>query len=140
VHIQSLNHIRPIFQTGSKNGQPVLIDTEAIDVYSADAHAILVEIRAVAGAQLCLALPAGMDSEESADIAEIFQKARTRMMIATKLDQTRRVGNIVAAAACGLALTEAGISSNIVGGLKRLTPEYLSSRLLHQGDPVYVGE
>ncbi|WP_264801914.1 P-loop NTPase family protein [Acetobacter nitrogenifigens] len=122
-----------------KDGQPVLIDTEALDVYGADAHAILVEIRAIARAQLCLTLPAGMDAEESADIAEIFQKARTKMMIATKFDQSRRVGNIVAAAACGLALTEAGVGSNIVEGLRRLTPEYLSSRLLHQGDPAMLG-
>ncbi|NHO33841.1 flagellar biosynthesis protein FlhF [Acetobacter fallax] len=118
-----------------RNGQPVLIDTASADPYAADTLAILTELTSATRAQLCLTLPAGYDTEESADIAEIFSKARTRMMIATRLDQARRVGNVITAAACGLVLTEAGISNATAGGLVRLTPRMLASRLAYQGDP-----
>ncbi len=118
-----------------RNGQPVLIDTAGTDPYAGDTHAVLTELTSSTRAQLCLTLPAGYDTEESADIAEIFCKARTRMMIATRLDQARRVGNVVTAAACGLVLTEAGISDATAGGLTRLTPRLLASRLAAQGDP-----
>ncbi|GBR01195.1 flagellar biosynthesis protein FlhF [Acetobacter oeni] len=118
-----------------RNGQPVLIDTASVNPYSADTHAVLTELTSSTRAQLCLTVPAGHDTEESADIAEIFGKARTRMMIATRMDQARRIGNVVTAAACGLVLTEAGISDATVGGLVRLTPRILASRLAKRGDP-----
>ncbi|MBV1835607.1 hypothetical protein [Acetobacter estunensis] len=112
-----------------QNGQPVLIDTAAVDPYDPETHAVLLELVAATRAQLCLTLPAAHDTEETADIAEVFCKANTHMMIATRLDQARRIGNILTAAACGLVLTEAGISDAVAGGLVRLTPQRLAQRL-----------
>lgn len=119
-----------------KNGQPVLIDTAATDPYALETHAVLTELTSATRAQICLTLPAGYDTEESADIAEIFSKAGTRMMIPTRMDQSRRVGNILTAAACGLVLTEGGISDTAPDGLVRLSAELLAERLSRQGDPV----
>lgn len=123
-----------------QQGQPVLIDTPAINPYTFDTHAILTELVTLTQATLCLTLPAGHDTEETADIAEIFSKAQTRLMIATKFDQARRIGNIVTAAACGLSLTEAGVSDAAAGGLARLTPRLLAARLLSRSDPPVMKE
>lgn len=116
-----------------KMGQPVLIDTAPVDLCDQDAMAVLVELKAATKAQLCVALPAGYDSEETADLAEFFCKSGANMMIATRLDQARRIGNIVTAAACGLVITEAGISDSGTGGLIQLTADRLAAGLLKKG-------
>jgi hypothetical protein len=51
------------------------------------------------------------------------------MLVATRLDQSRRLGGILAAAAAGLALTEAGIGAGAADGLMTFTPTLLSERL-----------
>ena len=55
------------------------------------------------------------------------------MLVATRLDQSRRLGGILAAAATGLALTEAGIGPGAADGLTAFTPAFLAERLVPPG-------
>lgn len=111
-------------------GQPVLCDLPGICVYSALSMSKMLQMVDILGADLSLVLPAGLDTEESADIGEMFVECGATTMIASKMDQAGRVGGIIAAAACGLTLTYGSCSSNIVGGLVSLTPNVLARRLL----------
>jgi flagellar biosynthesis protein FlhF len=53
------------------------------------------------------------------------------MLVATRLDVTRRLGAVLAAAhAGGLALSEAGIGPGAADGLVPMTPGLLAERLL----------
>ncbi len=74
-------------------------------------------------------LPAGLDAGEAADLAAAHAGAGARLLVATRLDVTRRLGGVLAAAAAGLALTEAGIGPSAADGLTKLTPEMLAYRL-----------
>src|SRR6185312_7162795 len=67
----------------------------------------------------------------AADLAAAFAAAGATMLVATRLDVTRRLGAVLAAAhAGGLALAEAGIGPGAADGLVPMTPGLLAERLL----------
>jgi flagellar biosynthesis protein FlhF len=116
---------------------PVLIDTPGLDPFDPPQREELRALSATAGATVALVLPAGMDAEESADLAAAFAEAGATLLIATRMDLARRLGNVLAAAVAGrLALAEAGIGPGAADGLTALTPDFLAERLLAARAPV----
>ncbi len=112
-----------------QDGAPVLIDTTGIDPFSAAAQAGIAGLAAAAGATTALVLPAGLDPHEAADVAATFSAAGATRLIATRLDVARRFGSVLAAAAAGLTLTEAGVGPGAADGLRPLTPGFLAGLL-----------
>lgn len=108
---------------------PVLIDTQGLDPFDPPAREELLALAATAGAVTALALPAGLDPSEARELAEAFAEAGATLLIATRLDLSRRLGGVLAAASARLTLTEAGIGPGAADGLRPLTPEFLASRL-----------
>jgi len=114
-------------------GQPALIDGFGADPFDeAQARRLMAFIQA-SGAAPVLVLPAGLDAEESAELARAFHALGARHMVATRLDIARRLGGVVAAAAEGLALAEAGTGAQVPEGLSVLTPAWLAARLMGEG-------
>lgn len=111
-------------------GQPALVDMPGCDPFDAAAarrHAALTD--AVRGAAV-LVLPAGLDAEEAAETARAFHLLGCRHLLPTRLDATRRLGGVLAAAAAAdLALTEAGTGQDVATGLTRLDAEWLAQRM-----------
>ena len=111
-------------------GQAALVDGFGCDPFDpVQAERLLRLIRA-AEAKPILVLPAGLDAEESAELARAFRALGARHLLPTRLDAARRLGGVLAAAAAGLALTEAGIGPHAAGGLEAITPSNLAARLL----------
>ena len=113
-----------------QDGAPVLIDTPGLDSFNPADMQELTGMAAAASATMALVMPAGLDPAEASDIAKGFAQAGATMLIATRLDLSRRLGGVLAAASCGLALTEAGIGPGAADGLCPLTPAFLAGRLL----------
>ncbi len=110
-------------------GQPVLIDTAGCDPFdSAQATEVHALARAVE-AEMVLVLPAGLDVCDSAELAQAFGALGARHMLPTRLDLSRRLGGVLAAAACGLALTDAGVGPGAADGLAPISPEWLAACL-----------
>ena len=84
---------------------------------------------------MALVLPAGLDPGEAADLACAYATAGARLLVVTRLDLARRLGGVLAAAAAGLVLTEAGIGPGAVDGMLPITPEWLAARLLTGSRP-----
>lgn len=110
-------------------GQPAFLDGFGCDPFDAAQAERLHRLIEAAGATPVLVLPGGLDAEESADLARAFHLLGARHMIATRLDSARRLGGVLAAAAAGLALTEAGIGPQVARGLHPLSAEWLAARL-----------
>lgn len=110
-------------------GAPILIDSPGLNPFEPADRDYLVQTRSVAKADVALVLPAGLDPAEAADTAAGFKELGASFLVATRLDQSRRLGGLLAAAATGLALTDAGIGSGIVDGLQSITPCFLAERL-----------
>jgi flagellar biosynthesis protein FlhF len=111
-------------------GGPVLIDSAGIDPFSASAQAGIAGLSTTALATTALVLPAGLDANEAADAAAAFKAAGASLLVATRLDTARRMGGVLAAAAAGLMLTEAGVGPGAADGLLPMTPASLAARLV----------
>ena len=116
-------------------GTPVLIDTASLDPFDSAERDALATLAQAAGAAVALALPAGLDPAEAADLGAAFADAGAGLLVATRLDQARRLGGILTAAQSGaLPLAEAGIAPGAAAeGLVPLTPVLLARRLLGAG-------
>ncbi|MBC7799737.1 MAG: GTP-binding protein [Gemmatimonadaceae bacterium] len=108
---------------------PVLIDTAGLDPFDPVDRDGLMSLMEVAGALTALVLPAGLDPAEAEELAGAFGEAGASLLIATRLDLCRRMGGVLAAAATGLSLTEAGTGPAAADGLVPLTPDFLAGRL-----------
>lgn len=110
-------------------GQMALVDGFGCDPFDeAQAERLHHLIRA-ADALPVLVLPAGLDAEESAELARAFHRLGARHLLPTRLDLARRLGGVLSAACTGLALTEAGIGPQVAHGLQPLSPAWLATRL-----------
>lgn len=115
-------------------GQPVLVDTGGCDPFAPEEARHLLALARAAEAEIALVLPAGLDPAEAAEIARGFALLGARHLVATRLDQSRRLGGVLAAAqAGGLALAAAGTGPGAADGLAGLTPDWLAARLLGDG-------
>lgn len=123
-------------------GRLVLIDTLGHSPYDGDGLREIGEWIEAANAKGVLVMPAGGDPIESAEVAMTYAHAGAQRMIATKLDATRRLGGILAAAhASELALMGVGVSATIGGGLRGINPMQLARLILPEteaddGDPM----
>lgn len=115
-------------------GAPVLIDSPGLDPFDPHEREELAGLAAAAGASLVLVLPAGLDAAECADLAAAFGQVGAALLVPTRLDLARRLGGVLAAAAAGPVLTEAGVGPGAADGLRPLTPAFLVQRL--QAGPV----
>jgi flagellar biosynthesis protein FlhF len=113
-----------------ENDAPVLIDSPGCDAFDPAQVDELSALAGSSGAAVVLVLAAGLDPAEAADVARAYAAAGARLLVATKLDLTRRLGGILTAANTGLALTEAGVGSGAADGLLPITPAWLAARLL----------
>ena len=117
--------------TRRQDAAPVLIDTPGCDPFDPVQLEELTVLAATTDAVMVLVLPAGLDPAEAADLAVAYAAAGATLLVATRLDLTRRLGGILAASASArLALTEAGIAPDAASGLLPITPGWLATRLL----------
>jgi flagellar biosynthesis protein FlhF len=99
-------------------GALAVIDTPGLDLHrEADRAALAGWIRA-ANTTPILVLAAGQDAEESAEQAAAIAAFGATVLIATRLDGAKRLGNLLSAALAGpLAFGAASLSPRITGGL-----------------------
>jgi flagellar biosynthesis protein FlhF len=114
---------------GRPPAQPVLVDSAGCDPFDAVQAAWLRGMALAIGAELVVVLPAGPDPAEAAETAAAFLALGARHLLPTRLDAARRLGGVLAAAAAGLALGEAGTGPGVTDGLTPIDPAWLAQRL-----------
>ncbi|MCO6419434.1 GTPase [Siccirubricoccus sp. KC 17139] len=110
-------------------GQVALIDTAGCNPFDPVTAAELAALARAVEAAMVLVLPAGLDADEASEIARAYAALGARHLLPTRLDTARRLGGVLAAAACGLLLTEAGTGPGAAEGLTALDPAWLAARL-----------
>ena len=113
----------------------IFVDTmgrNPTDAADADEAKILIK-GAGAGAQIILALPAGLEPNDGAELAAAFKALGATHLLTTRLDLARRLGSLLAVAHDSrLMICEASASPSIAAGLVALGAEALAARLLGQ--------
>lgn len=113
----------------------VIVDTAGINPYRQKERDALHSLIRASGAEPMLVLAAGGDAGEAADVARVFANLGARRFMPTRLDATRRIGGLLAAAdAAGLAFADAGCSPFVGKGFERLDPLQLAHWLLRDPD------
>ncbi len=110
----------------------ILIDTAGVNPFlKADMDTLRTMLSDTQGIEPILVMSAGMDANESGEIGDIFRNLGCHRLLATRLDLSRRLGNILwAAQSNGYALTDVGISPHVSEGLCPLKPKSLAELLL----------
>jgi len=103
----------------------VLIDSPGVNPNSSADLGGLSALVDHIGAELMLVMEAGRSPSDSAEIGSSYAALGAKRIIITKLDLTKRLGGLLAAAESGLALCGAGIGPTIGDGMHPLTAEGL---------------
>jgi flagellar biosynthesis protein FlhF len=111
-------------------GGAVLIDTPGVDPFDTEQARLLLSLIATTRPHVALVLPSGLDPAEASELGRAFHALGATYLVPTRLDASRRLGGILAAAAtANLVLSEAGASNLISEGLMSLSSEWLAERL-----------
>lgn len=113
-------------------GTTVLIDTTGINPFQGREVAALAELLRATRAEPLLVLTAGLDGEDSIEIAGNFAAIGARRFIVSKLDTARRLGSILAAADVGLGFAGVSVGREIGPGTTPLSAAGLARVLLHR--------
>jgi flagellar biosynthesis protein FlhF len=114
-----------------KGCDQIFIDTAGINPFSTDDVKILAKMMGGGDVTPILVLPAGIDAEESGEMARVFATIGVGLLMASRIDIARRLGGILSAAHHGgMSFTDAGNTPKVADGLLSLNPKILSKLLM----------
>jgi flagellar biosynthesis protein FlhF len=113
----------------------VFIDSPGLNPFSHHDMEYLKTLIASADLEPILVLAAGGDAAEAADIGEAFGACGATRLLATRLDMTRRLGAILAAADAGqLMFCEVSLNPHVATGLCAVNPVSMARMILPPED------
>lgn len=119
----------------SMNGQfdLLVIDSPGLNPFKQSDMDYLQALVEAADVEPILVLAAGGDAEEAAEIGEAFGAIGATRLFASRLDTTRRLGAILAAAEGGqLALCDVSASPHVASGISPISAMALASLIMPQ--------
>ncbi len=109
----------------------ILIDCPGLNAFDAAAMKELHQYVRVMPMDLIVTLPGGMDMEECTEIARAFAVLGAKWLVPTRIDMSRRLGGILAAAeAANLTFAGMGHKPDIADGFTGLNAEKLAQLFL----------
>jgi len=113
----------------------VLIDTPGTNPFDDAEMGHLKLLIEAAAMETVLVMAAGGDAYESAEIAARFAAIGAKRLLVTRIDVSRRLGSILAAAdAGGLILSEISMSANVAEGIDPIRPKTLARTIMPYSD------
>lgn len=127
---EDFKYLQKILQK-EKGTSPVIIDTGGLNPFDPQEMKDLAKLLSVEATDPVLVLPAGMDAEESAEMAMTFSVLGVKKLLPTRLDFARRLGGILNAAdRANLTFTIGSHTPQVADGFISLTPEKLAHLLI----------
>jgi flagellar biosynthesis protein FlhF len=109
----------------------IMIDTAGINPFNTEDVKTLARLMSAGDVTPYLVLPAGIDAEESGEMARVFATIGVGQLMAARIDIARRLGGILSAVHHGgMSFTDAGNSPKVADGLLSLNPKILSRLLM----------
>ena len=109
----------------------VFIDTGGMNPFEAEEMRDLARLISAGDIEPILTMPAGLDPDESGEIARVYATLGVRSVLPTRLDIARRLGGILGAAHHGgLIFADASNTPKVADGLIALTPQALTALLM----------
>ncbi len=115
----------------SRNADLVLIDSGGFNPFRSEEMRDLARLLSAGDIEPVLAMPAGIDADESGEMARIYATLGIRSMMSTRLDIARRLGGLLSAAHYGgLIFADASDTPQVADGLQPLSPQHLARLLM----------
>ena len=132
IKVRKADLLKNVVEECRASSDLILIDTPGVNPYlSADMNLLNDMLKDTQGIEPILVMSAGMDAYEAEDIGGIFRKLGCHRLLGTRLDLSRRLGNLLwAAQSNGYALTDVGASPHVSEGLCPLKAKSLAELLL----------
>ncbi len=109
----------------------IYIDTGGMNPFDAEDMRDLARLVSAGDIEPLLVLPAGIDADESGEIARVYATLGIKSLLPTRLDIARRMGGLLAAAHHGtLLFSDASNNPKVADGLIQLSPERLAHLLM----------
>lgn len=117
-------------------GTHVIVDTGGLNPFDPQEMKDLAKLLHTMETTPALVLPAGMDAEESAEMAMTFSVLGAKHLIPTRLDFARRIGGLLTAAdRAGLTFAEGSHTPQVADGLLPLTAATLADFIIPRKKP-----
>jgi flagellar biosynthesis protein FlhF len=106
----------------------ILIDTPGVNPFDANEMKDISQLVKSGDVEPVLVLPAGLDADESGEIARLFTSLGTKRLILSRVDSARRHGGLLTAAyQAGLSFADLSDTPQIADGLTPVSPRLLAS-------------
>ncbi len=120
---------------GLNKPDQIIIDTAGVNPFDPESVRIVARLIAAAEGDPVLVIPAGMDADESGEIARVFATIGARSMISTRADVARRLGSLLSAAHHGgLGFAEISNTAKVADGLAPMSAKRLTQMLMPRAD------
>jgi len=118
-----------------KDADQVLIDTSGINPFNPENIRDLARLMGAGDIEPVMVLPAGLDAEESGEMARVFATIGVRRVLPSRIDVARRLGSLLAAAhQGGLSFADASDTAKVADGLTPLSPKRLTQLLMPRAE------
>lgn len=122
---------------GGARARRAVIDTAGVNPFDEQEMTQLTRLLAAADVEPVMVMAAGTDAHDAMDTARAFARLGARRMIVTRLDATRRLGSLIAAAeAGGLAIAEISASPFVGQGLRPIGAADLARLVMQDYDHI----
>ncbi len=109
----------------------IIIDTPGLNPFDKNSVKDTAKLIGAADIKPFMVLPGGTDAEEAGEMARVMSTIGTYTLIASRVDMSRRLGSILAAAhKGGMAFADASNTPKVADGLMKITPQSLAKLLM----------
>lgn len=118
-----------------RGADQIIVDTAGVNPFDPESVKILARLIGVTDMDPVLVIPAGMDADESGEIARVFAMVGARSLIPTRVDVARRMGSLLSAAhQGGLSFAEVSNTAKVADGLSPLSAKRLTQLLMPRAE------
>lgn len=126
--------LKRVIQESGKPDQ-IIIDTAGVNPFDPESVKLLARLIGAAECDPVLVIPAGMDADESGEMARVFATIGARVMIPTRIDVARRLGSLLSAAHHGgLSFAEVSSTAKVADGLAPMSAKRLTQLLMPRAE------
>lgn len=119
----------------SQGADQIIIDTAGVNPFDPESVKLLARLIGTAECDPALVIPAGMDADESGEIARVFATIGAKSMIPTRVDVARRLGSLLSAAHLGgLSFAEVSNTAKVADGLTPMSAKRLTQMLMPRAE------
>ena len=119
----------------AKGADQVIIDTAGVNPFDPESVKLVARLIGTVDCDPILVIPAGIDADESGEIARVFATIGAKSMIPTRVDVARRLGSLLSAAhQGGLGFAEVSNTAKVADGLAPMSAKRLTQLLMPRAE------